>query len=156
MTIRFPASPNRFLPHDGVDGFQGIGGAIADGNAFSLGEAGGFDDEGFVADFDVLVGLIGVDEDAHLGSGDGLMAHNFLGEPLIGFDLGAGFVWPEDDHAHVAQPVGEAEGEGIFRADDDEIDGVVADEFFDGREIGDGDGEAVCEFGDAGVSGDAK
>ena len=150
----FAGGAEFFVAHNAVDGGEGIGGAVADGDTFAFGEAGGFYDAGFVAVLDVFLGFGGVGEAAGLGGGDGLLAHHFLGEPLVGFELGGGFVGAENIDLGFGEAIGQAHGEGIFGADDDELDAVSPDEFFDAGEIGGGKvGDDVGELGDAGVAG---
>ena len=86
MTMRAPASPNAFLRMMLVDRLEGVGRAVADGDAFALGQARGLDHDRLVPRADEFLGRVGIGEAARLGGRDGLLAHQFLGEPFVGFD----------------------------------------------------------------------
>ena len=53
--------------------------------------------------------------------GDGGIAHHFFGEGFVGFEFGAGARGPKRFDLLFLQGIDEAQGQGVFRADHDQI-----------------------------------
>ena len=142
--------------HHGVDHFQSIGSAVTKGDSLAFGQAGGLDDDRLTPNPHEFLGGDGIGEAVGLGGGNGLMAHDLLGEPFIGFDLGRGLAGAKYKDALFAKAIGQSHGQRYLRADDDQIDGIGADEFLNCGQIGGGDGNEVGQFRDAGIARSAK
>ena len=145
-----------FLAHRVIDGVERFAFAVADADALALGQAGGFHHDRLAVHFDVLLGGIGIGEAAGFRRGDRLRAHKLFGEPFIAFQLGGFHAGAEDLEAELLQAIGQAGGERVFRADDDQIDRVVFGEAFDATEVHDIDLEAIRHLRHAGVAREAE
>ena len=117
----------------GCDGFIcGLG----DDDAFSGGEAIGFDDDGGAGFIDEFGGGGDVGEAAIGGGWDIIFGAKVFHEAFGAFELGGSFGTAEGRDVGCDELVGEAEDEWRFGADDDEVDLVFGGE----------SGEGVCVF----------
>jgi hypothetical protein len=125
----------RFLPHDLIDRLDRIGGSIGDGDALPLREPRRLDDDRalMLADIFFRGGRIG--ERSRLRRRHRLLAHQFLGEPFVRFDLRRIFRRPEDFQALRDQMIRQPRRQRIFRTDHDEVDVVLFRRLGDGFEI---------------------
>jgi len=139
-----------------VDGGVGFGEGLGDDDTFACGEAVGFDDDGDGAGAEV--GERGGDfgEDGGGGGGDAVLYEELLGEDFGGFEAGAVGFGAVGGDADFEEGIDEAEGEGDFGADDDELDFFVLGEGDEAWDVVGGDGEAGGVLGDAGVTGCAE
>ena len=135
-----------------VDRAVGVAERLADDDALSGGEAGGFDDDGRA---EATGGSLGAgDRGVDLGARgrDPLVEQELLGERLGRLDLGGGARRSEDRQTGGAESVDDARLERSFGTDDGEVDGALAREPLEGVDVEHVDRHALSELGDPGVA----
>ena len=80
-----------------------VAGAIAERDAFALGQPRRLDHQRLVAHADVFLGRVWIGKRPRLGGRHGLVAHQFLGEPLVRLKLRRLLRRPEDFHARAGE-----------------------------------------------------
>ena len=103
-------------------------------------------------EFDAGLGVVGVDCEVP-GCGNAVAAHEFFGEILAAFESGAVGTRAEDCHAGAFQSLAQAFHQGVFRAYDHQIDGVVGHGSGNGGEIIGGKGQVGAVGSGSSVAG---
>jgi hypothetical protein len=120
--------------HLGCGGF-GLEVSLADDDAFTRGEAVGFDDNGDGEAEELFADLIERGADG-VGSGGNLMAlHELFSEGLARLELSCGLGGAEHTQFSFLQLVDDAEGEWNFGADDGQVGPFHYDEIDHGGEV---------------------
>ena len=129
MTTRPPASPNSFLRMIRSMASRASAGAVADGDAFALGQTRRLHHHRLSRSPHIFLGRLRVGKRPRLGGRDRLLAHQFLGEPLVRLDAGGCFRRAEDLHARCARRSAKPRRQRVFGADDDQADAVLRTNF---------------------------
>ena len=94
----------------------------ADRHPFAGGEAVGFDDVGRFLSRQILLGGCSVAECREDGGWNSVGVKDFLSEGFAAFELGGGFVWPENSQTARFKKIDNAECQRQLRANDGEVD----------------------------------
>ncbi len=129
---------------EGGEGCFGFGAVVGDDDAFSGGEAVGFEDDGEAEAVEFAAGLGWGVDGYELRGGDSALYKEVLCEHFAAFELGGLGGGADDGEAAGAEAVDDAFDEGDFGTDDGEVGG---------QGFGFGQGEAGGEAGDTGIAG---
>ncbi len=145
--------PERLGFHDGGQRFLCLEDGLRDDNALAGGKPVGFDDYRWVLLAGVCLCLFQVGKAGATGAGDAVPLHEFLGEDLAGLYLGGALAGAEDGQAIGKECIGDARGEGTFRADDGKVDAFPLGEFQQRLDIFSFDIHVLRQFCRPGVPG---
>ena len=122
-----------------MDGIECLVECHGDDDALAGGKAVGLDDDWGALLLDVVAGCFGIGEDFVLSCRDAVLLHEILGEGLGALDLGCEFARAKGLDAGLVHGIDDAIRQGDFRADDDEVDGLLLGELDEGFVVADVD-----------------
>ena len=122
-----------------MDGIECLVECHGDDDALAGGKAVGLDDDWGALFLDVVAGCFGIGEDFVLGCRDAVLLHEVFGEGLGALDLGCEFARAKGLDAGLVHGIDDAIRQGDFRADDDEVDGLLLGELDEGFVVADVD-----------------
>ena len=139
--------------HHGVDGFDGFCFRLGDDDALAGSQAIGLDDDRCALFLNIGLGGFAIGKGGVSCRRDVVFLHEVLGKDFGPFHLGCGLVRAKDSQAFGLGQVGNAFGQGDFRADDEHVDAFVFGIVRDGVQIGQGDVDALGDFTHSGAAG---